>query len=228
MSGRRRNVAAMQTSARPRTLVLVISDVVIDVAMLGPHGRELGPRHVVPITTETATLWNAIEQLGEFDRITLIGADRHGLCDKIVRQSQRPLRQLSHGTFHWRRVISGQGIEVAVTLGPRFGSTLYHRGVELPGFDLGSQLVRKDRRLREYLAPRVIERKGADAWLRRVTRSVDEIFAVWNPTTLYLATLPGVPMPELPLQVVVVPARISLEDALVPWDATRELAVART
>jgi hypothetical protein len=208
----------MQTSARPRTLVLVISDVVIDVAMLGPHGRELGPRQVVPITTETATLWNAIEQLGEFDRITLIGADRNDLCDKIVRQSQRPLRQMSHGTFHWRRVISGQGVEVALTLGPRFSSTVYDSGVELPGFDLGSQLVRKERRLREYLAPRVIERKGADAWLRRVTRAVEEIVAVWNPTTLYLATPPALPMPELASHVVVVPLRMSLEDALSVWD----------
>jgi len=207
----------MRTSARPRTLVLVVSDVVIDVAMLGPQGRELGARQVVPTTTETATLWNAIEQLGEFDRITLVGADRHGLCDKIVRQSQRPLRKISLGELHWKRVISGNGVELALTLGSRFGSTLYYGGVEIPGFDLGMQLVRKDRRIREYLVPRVFERRGADAWLRRLTRAVDEILAVWNPTTLYIAAPPTLPIPQVPSQVVIVHSRLSLEDALLVW-----------
>lgn len=209
----------MRTSARPRTLVLVVSDVVIDVAMLGPHGGDLGPRQVVPITTETATLWNAIEQLGEFDRITLVGSDRNGLCDKIVRQSQRPLRQMRPGELHWRHVISGEGVELAVDLASRFASSLFHNGVEIPGVDLGMQLVRKDRRLREYLAPRVLERRGTDAWLRRVTRAVDEILAVWNPASLFIAVSPTLPMPVLPTQVVVVPARTSLEDALRVWSA---------
>jgi hypothetical protein len=209
----------MRTSARPRTLVLVVSDVVIDVAMLGPLGHELGPRQVVPITTETATLWNAIEQLGEFDRITLVGADRNGLGERIARRSQRPLRHMSSGELHWRHVISGEGVELAATIGPRFGSSLYYSGVEIPGFDLGAQLVRKDRRIREYLVPRVVERRGADVWLRRVTRVVDEILAVWNPATLYLAVPEALPMPELPAQVVVVPARGSLEDALRVWNA---------
>lgn len=208
----------MRTSARPRTLVLVVSDIVVDLAMLGPQGRELGERQVVPLTTETATLWSAIDQLGEFDRITAVGADRGGLCDRIARQSGRPLRQMSVGSLYWSRVIARRGVELAVSLAPRFGGTLYHEGVEIPGFDIGRQLVRKDRRLREYLAPRVIERKGVDSWLKRVTRAVDELVAVWNPATLYIATPPELPMPELPERVVVVPARASFEDALLAWD----------
>ncbi len=216
----------MRTSARPRTLVLVVSNVVIDVALLGPDGRELGPRQVVAITTETATLWSAIEQLGEFDRITLVGADRHGLCEKIARQSQRPLRQMSHGAWHWRGVVTGNGVELAVALGSRFGSSLYHRGVEIPGFDLGMQLVRKDRRVREYLASRVFEQRGAEVWLRRVARTVDEILAVWTPATLFIAVPPTLPVPTLPTNVVVVPLRTSLEDAVSVWnDAPTDDAV---
>lgn len=211
----------MRTSARPRTLVLVVSDLVIDVAMLGPRGHDLGPRLTVPITTETATLWSAIEQLGEFDRITVVGTDRHGLCDKIARQSQRPLRQMSHGQLHWSHVISSAGIELAFTLTPRFSSLVYHHGVELAGLDLGSQLVRKDRRVREYLSPHVLASKGLETWLKRVSRTADELLAVWNPTTLFIAAPASLPMPELQPPVVVVPARTSLEDALRVWDAIR-------
>jgi hypothetical protein len=208
----------MRTSARPRTLVLDVSDVVIEVAMLGPQGQELGPRQLVPITTETATLWLAIEQLGEFDRITLVGTDPHGLGEKIARRSQRPLRSMSHGDVCWRHVISGHGVELALTIGPRFGSCLYYSGVEIPGPNLGMQLIRKDRRLREYLAPRVLERRGEERWLRRVTRAVDEILSVWNPTTLYIAVPPELPMPSLPSHIVVVPAPTSLGEALRVWN----------
>lgn len=213
----------MLTSARPRTLVLVVSDVVIDLAMLGPRGSELAPRQVVPVSAETATVWNAIEQLGEFDRITLVGNDPGRLCGTIARQSQRPMRQMTRGALHWDRVTSGHGIELALTLGPRFGSHLYYGGVELAGFDLGAQLVRKNRRVRDYLASRVLERKGSEVWLRRVRRAVDEILGVWNPATLYIATPPTLPMPELPPHVHVVPARVSFEDALLVWSAEPSL-----
>jgi hypothetical protein len=199
-------------------LVLVVSDLVIDVAMLGPQGRDLGPRQTVPITTETATLWNAIEQLGEFDRITVVGADRNNLCEKIARQSQRPLRQMSHGELHWSRTIFGNGIELALTIGPRFGSIVYHRGVELPGLDLGNQLVRKDRRVREYLSPHVIETKGHDAWCKRVSRTAWELLAVWSPAALFLSAPPSLAMPDLPPPVVFVPYRSTLEDALRVWE----------
>jgi hypothetical protein len=212
----------MLTSARPRTLVLIVSDVVVDVAMLGPRGTELGPRQVVPLTTETATLWQAIGALGEFDRITLVGADRAGLGAQIAHQSQRPLRHMSYGRLHWSRVITGRGVELALGLAPRLTSTQYHDGIEVPGLELGSQLARKDKRYREYLAPRVLERKGHDAWINRVARSLDEILAVWNPTTLFVAAPPELPMPdELPPQVVVVPPRDSLEDALLVWESGR-------
>lgn len=208
----------MRTSARPRTLVLVVSDVVIDIAMLGPNGRELGPRQVVPRTSETASLWAAIEHLGEFDRVTLVGADPgNRLGDALARASQRPVARMTHGDFQWRHVIVGEGVELALALGPRFGSTLYHAGREVPGIDLGHMLVRKDRRLRDYLAPRVAERKGHEAWSRRVTRAVDEVLGIWNPSALYIAVPPTLPMPPLPEHVVVVPSLTSLEHALVVW-----------
>ena len=117
--------------------------------------------------------------------------------------------------MHWHHTINGRGVELGLALAPRFSSSLFHDGVEVPGIDLGWQQIRKDKRLREYLAPRVLERKGVEAWMRRVTRAVDEILAVWNPTTLYIAS-PHV-MPTLPAQVVVVSASESFEDALQVW-----------
>jgi len=186
---------------------------------VGPRGHELGDRQVVPVTTETASVWNAIEALGEFDRVTVIGPDPGNLGARIARESQRPLRTMTHGGLYWSRVIERTGVELAITLAPRFTSSLYHDGFEVPGIDVGWQLVRKDKRLREYLAPRVLERKGEATWLRRMTRALDEILAVWNPTTLYVAVPETVPLPAaLPSRVVTVASRDSFDDALLAWN----------
>lgn len=217
----------MLTSARPRTLVLWLSDVTIDVAMLGPRGQQLGERYTVPLTTETATLWRVIDELGEFDRITLIGSDPNELAARIARESQRPLRAMSEGVLRWNHVLTGRGTELALSLAPRFKAHLYLNGAELPGTDFGAQLVRKDKRLREYLAPRVLAKRGEEKWLRRVSRALDELIAVWNPTTLYIATPPELPMPaELDARVVVVPAHDPLVDALSVWNEQRESVAA--
>jgi hypothetical protein len=209
------------TSARPRTLVLAVSDDLLEVAMLGPRGNELGPRQVLPITAETAAVWAAIEQLGEFDRITLVGGDPRGLAASVAEQSQRPLRQMSQAAMRWADVIVGSGIEVALSVGGRFSATVFHDGVEL-GVDLGQQRVRKKWRVRDYLATQAFERRGAGTWRRRVTRTLDELLAVWRPTAVYLAAPPAMPMPELRSPVVVVPARDSLAEALRVWDAERD------
>lgn len=208
----------MLTSARPRTLVLAVWDAVIDVAMIGPRGRELGSRQVLPVTTAPEDLWTAIEQLGEFDRITLIGEDPRGLAAQVASESQRPLRTMSQATLRWGHMIAGEGVEVALALGPRFSASVFFNGTELPGIDLGHQRIRKNWRLREFLAPNVFERKGMDTWLRRVKRTTNELLAVWNPAALYLATPPTLPMPELASPVIVVPARNSFADALRAWD----------
>lgn len=215
----------MLTSARPRTLVLLMSDVTIDVALLGPRGQPLGERHTVPLTSETATLWRAINELGEFDRITLVGDDAHGLGSRIARESQRPLRAMTDGFLHWNHTLTGQGTELAITLAPRFRAHLYANRTELRGIDIGYQLVRKDKRMREYLAPRVLEKRGAERWVRRIERALGELFTVWNPTTLYIAVPAELPMPtELDDRVVVVPAHDPLADALIVWNDQRESA----
>jgi len=215
----------MLTSARPRTLVLWLSDVTSHVAMLGPRGQQIGDRHTVPLTTETATLWRVIDELGEFDRITLIGSDSNELASRISRESQRPLRTMSEGFLRWNHALTGSGTELAITLAPRFRAHLYVSGTELPGIDIGSQLVRNDKRLREYLAPRVLQKRGEERWLRRVSRALEELLAVWNPTTLYIAVPPELPIPaDLDERVVVVPAHDPLVDALLVWGEPRDSA----
>jgi hypothetical protein len=213
----------MQTSARPRTLVLVFTPDATEAALLGPTGIELGARHVVERDAERPTriddLWPTIEQLGEFDRITAVGPDDAAVAADISRQSQRPTRPMTLADLRWGHVVSRRGVELALSLDAQLSSDLFHDGRHVPGLAIGRQRFRKGKTFREYLAPRVLEKKGARAWSRRVARAVDELLAVWNPSTLYLAVADGAPMPRLPDNVVTVPLRLALEPAVELWSS---------
>jgi hypothetical protein len=213
----------MQTSARPRTLVLVFTPEATETALLGPTGIELGPRHVIECDAERPArsddLWPTIEQLGEFDRITAVGRDDSAIAADISRQSQRPTRPMTLAELRWGHVISRRGVELALSLDAQLSSDLFHDGAHVPGLDLGRQRFRKGKTYREYLSPRVLEKKGPRAWSRRLARAVDEILAVWNPSTLYLAAATDAPLPRLPANVVSVPLHLGLEPAVQVWSS---------
>jgi hypothetical protein len=213
----------MQTSARPRTLVLVFTPEATETALLGPTGIELGPRHVVERDVDRPAriddLWPMIEQLGEFDRITAVGRDDAAVAADLSRQSQRPTRPMSLAELRWGHVLSRRGVELALSLDAQLSSDLFHDGTHVPGLALGRQRFRKGKTYREYLAPRVLEKKGARTWARRLGRAVDEILAVWNPSTLYLAVPADAPLPRLPASVVTVPLHLGLEPAVQLWSS---------
>ncbi len=211
----------MQTSARPRTLVIVLEGATAEVAMLGPTGIELGDRMQVatddgPLTAQS--LWPAIEAFGEFDRITVAGDDPHAAATSIAAASQRPLRHLTLGDLRWGPALTRRGVELVLCLAPDLTSALYHDGVRVPGLELGAHCFRKGKTYREYLAPRVLSRKGARTYARRLARAVHHIQAVWNPDALYLALPPSAELPDsLPGIVVMLPTSIELAPALAVW-----------
>jgi len=116
--------------------------------------------------------------------------------------------------------VQRRGVELALTLDAQLAADLFHDGTQVPGLDLGRQRFRKGKTYREYLAPGVLAKKGPKAWTRRLGRAVDEILAVWNPATLYLATAPDAPLPRLPDNVVTVPLRLGLEPAVQLWSSS--------
>ncbi len=187
--------------ARPRTLALVVSSHEIEALMLGPTGTELGRTRVAwpgDPERELQALWPQLESIGEFDRIAVITRSNHGAWSsastlrELERQSLRPARHVSLATLRWSHVIRRTGVELVVALGSEIGTSLFVDGVQVPGLDLGRLLFRKRQNLNEYLAPRVLQRKGVGAWNRRLARVARELLAVWNPSTLYLATQEGV------------------------------------
>lgn len=225
-------VTALPTLAsRPRTLVILISAAEIEATMLGPTGTELGERMRSPraadatLAHELPALWSSLERLGEFDRITVgtaAGAtddwDGAALARELERQSLRPVRVVTAAELRWRPLLRHVGVELVLALGADLESALFFDGTHVPGLALGRHRFRKGRTYREYLAPRVLDRKGVHAWNRRLARVVREVLAVWSPSTLHLVGPHAALVDrELPPAVVVVRQPESLAAAVALW-----------
>ncbi|MBA3396352.1 MAG: hypothetical protein H0T89_27225 [Deltaproteobacteria bacterium] len=222
-------------ASRPRTLVLLIAANHLDAAMLDPIGAPIGDRLHVPRTADAPmpdalhALWPQLEPLGEFDRISVAIDDTVGetwaaplVITELERQSLRPVRAIAAGELRWGRVIRRTGVELALGLGDEVSSTLFADGTWIPGLALGRHRFRKGLTYSEYVAPRVLERKGEKTWNRRVDRVVSEVLAVWNPTTLYVGgALAAHVTRELPANVVVVREPPPLAAALELWTAPK-------
>lgn len=217
--------------SRPRTLVLVVSGTEIEAVMLGPTGDELGQIRVDRTpeppdrTLALQALWPQLEVLGEFDRISLLtrstqaeGWDSPSTTHELERQSLRPVRQVSLAQLRWSQIIRRTGVELVVALGSELDSALFVDGTQVPGLALGRLPFRKGKNLDEYLAPRVLQRKGVAAWNRRLERVAHDLLAVWNPTTLYISTPKGVVVEaELGPNVVCVTSPTGVAGALALW-----------
>ncbi len=85
----------------------------------------------------------------------------------------------------------------------------------------GAQRFRKGKTFQEFLAPKVLDRKGPDVWNRRLARVAAEILAVWSPSTLYIAPPEGLVIDlDLGAAVVSVPSVSGFDGVLALWRAT--------
>lgn len=229
-------------SSRPRTLVLLISVPEIEAVILDPTGASVGDRLRLPRTADTTmsltleAIWPALEPLGEFDRITVgsgldLGEDwdAPALAQELERQCLRPARVVDRAELLFGPIIRRTGVELVLSLGEnRLDSSMFFDGLCVPGLALGRHRFRKGRTYSEYLTSRAMERKGVKAWNKRVGRVVDEVLAVWNPTTLYLAGANAQHITgELPPNVTVVTEAAGLGGALAPYAISTDTSIVR-
>ncbi|MEO9158505.1 MAG: hypothetical protein ABI591_23020 [Kofleriaceae bacterium] len=220
-------------ASRPRTLAVSIDPPELAATLLGPNGAVLaGPAHA-SVGDEPhevlRSLWQLVESLGEFDRISAgyagavhdgvtsgaNGWEQFGLEAALAAESLRPARAIS--TAELAITVEGVGVELALTLGERFTSALYVHGIALPSFELGRHRFRKQLSYADYVTGDAFARLGRKKWNKRVHRVIAEVLAVWNPRRLYLGGRDArLIYGELPDHVVIVTAS-PLAGALELW-----------
>lgn len=82
----------------------------------------------------------------------------------------RPAKVVNDADLQGVGMVSGEGLEMMVTLGTGFGTALLLDGKLLPHFEIAHHPVKTDRDYDEYIGEAAYKRKGKDHWNYRMKK----------------------------------------------------------
>jgi polyphosphate glucokinase len=87
---------------------------------------------------------------------------------------------------HGFAVITGQGVELVVTLGTGFGTALYDRGRLCPHLEIAHQPFRKGETYDEQLGDAARKQVGNRKWRKRVWQAIENLRTLTHFDHLYV------------------------------------------
>jgi polyphosphate glucokinase len=196
-------------SNTPRTLTVDIGGTGIKTIILDPDGKPLTERERVP-TPPRATpkkVMAIIEQMarqqGEFDRVSVgfpgVVKDRRLLTafnlgpgwtkfdfeKALSKQLMRPVRIANDADVQGMGSVSGDGIELLITLGTGVGSSLFVDG-HLAHLEMGHHPFRKGKTYEEELGNAALRKKGAKKWNKHVREAIETLRDAFYYDRLYI------------------------------------------
>lgn len=194
-----------------RTLAVDVGGTGLKASVLDGEGHMLVERvHVAtPHQCRPKTLLRAIvemtKSLPAFDRISIAfpGVVRNGriitaphfgtewwrdypLATAISHQFSAPARLLNDAEVQGLGVISGNGLEVVLTLGTGVGSAVFSDGRLAPHLELAHHPIHKSKTYNEYVGNEALQSCKVKKWNRRVLKMIDIVHTLLNYDVLYL------------------------------------------
>jgi len=188
------------SSAKVHTLAIDIGGTGLKAAVLNAKGEMLTERvrietpHPCPPKTLLKALGQLIAPLPHFDRVSVgfPGVVRHGkiftaanlgnevwhkfdLAAALAKQLDKPVRVLNDADVQGLGAINGQGVELVITLGTGFGSSLFEDGRLAPHLELGHHPFRKGETYEEQLGNVARREVGPKRWNRRVQQAIETL-----------------------------------------------------
>lgn len=200
----------MQENGSIRTLSVDIGGSGIKAIVLDTDGKPLTERSRVetPQPARTQSVISAIAQLaasvGEFGRVSVgfPGVVRHGVTETAVnldpewigfdlgkalsQQLGKPVRVVNDADMQGLGAISGQGVELVVTLGTGFGSALFLDGKLVPNLELGHHEFRKGETYEQQLGRAALDEVGGKKWNTRLEKAIASMQHLFNCDRLYV------------------------------------------
>ena len=99
---------------------------------------------------------------------------------------RKPVRLVNDADQLGLGVVSGQGFEMAVTLGTGFGTAILIDGYLLPHLELAHHPLHKDKDYDAYIGEKAMKKAGKEKWNKRVAAVLDILKTVFNYDRLYL------------------------------------------
>ena len=193
-----------------RTLTVDIGGSGIKVMVLDEAGNALTERSRVetPQPPKPDAVINAIAQLasgqGEFHRVSVgfPGVVRGGVTETAVnldpdwigfdlaavlsKRLDKPVRVINDADMQGLAAISGEGVELVITLGTGFGSALFLDGKLVPNLEMGHHEFRKGETYEQQLGRAALEKAGQKKWNSRLEKAIASLEHLFNYDYLYI------------------------------------------
>jgi polyphosphate glucokinase len=195
----------------PTTLAIDIGGTGIKASVLDARGRMLHERIRVetpPNLTPArliAVIATVAKSLPAFDRVSVgfpgvvrdgvirtapnLGTERlHGfnLARALATRMHKPVRVCNDADVQGYGVIRGKGVEMVITLGTGFGSSVFVHGQLGPHLELAHHPFHGGKTYEEQLGEAARERAGDGLWNRRVSRAIATLRALVDFDHLYI------------------------------------------
>jgi len=159
-----------------------------------------------PATPENmlAVMDGIAEKLSGFDRVSVgfPGVVKHGatltahnlspqwvgfeLEKVLARRWRKPVRVCNDAAVQGYGAIRGRGLELVITLGTGFGSSLFINGTLVPGLELAHHPWRKGKTYEEFLGKKALASVGKKRWNKLVEKAIAQLEALFNYDHLYI------------------------------------------
>jgi len=197
--------------AKAKTLAVDVGGSHVKASVLDARGRMLHDRVKVD-TPKRLTPQRLVSLIGElvaplprFDRVSVgfpgvvrdgvvrtapnLGTERfHGfnLARALERRLRKPVRVENDADVQGLAVVKGKGVEMVITLGTGFGSSIFVDGKLGPHLELAHHAFRKDKTYEDELGEAARLRDGDESWQRHVLEAIESLRNLTNFDHLYI------------------------------------------
>ncbi len=112
-----------------------------------------------------------------------VGVDLDRALTKALR---RPVRAANDADVQGLGAVRGHGVELVITLGTGFGSSLFVNGRLVPNLQLGHHAAWSRKTYEDMLGNAALEKVGKKKWNRRLGRAIASLHALFNYDRLYI------------------------------------------
>jgi polyphosphate glucokinase len=145
-----------------------------------------------------------VNRLGKFDRVsvgfpgvvkrgaTLTAHNLHpkwigyDLQKVLARRWKKPVRVANDAAVQGLGAIRGKGVELVITLGTGFGSSLFTNGYLVPGLELAHHPWLKNKTYEDFLGIRGLKKLGRKRWNKLLDQAISQLEALFNYDHLYI------------------------------------------
>jgi len=209
---------------KPLTLAIDIGGSGLKMLVLDSQGQPVTertrrdtPRPALPGAVLMA-IESQLNEHGKFDRISVgfpgvvvdgVTMSAHNLhkywqgfdlAHDISQRTSVPVRVVNDADMQGYGVISGQGVELVLTLGTGFGSALFIDGTLVPNLELGHHIFKNDKTYEQLLGQSARKQSGNKKWRKRLLEAITQLDALFNPRVIYIgggnAKKINCPLPE--------------------------------